>query len=58
MWTASYEHTNFQGMWGGKGGWGENFLRTSFFKFFFEGVPKQNRTPPPFLHPHLPSRQI
>ena len=54
MWTASYEHTNFQG----GGGWGENFLRTSFFKFFFEGVPKQNRTPPPFLHPHLPSRQI
>ena len=47
-------YTNFQGIWGGGV---KNFLRTSF-KFFFEGAPVQNRTPPPFLHPPLPSRQI
>ena len=35
----------------GRGGWVENFLRTSF-EFFFECVPIQNRTPPP-LPPNL-----
>ena len=38
--------------------WVDHFLHTSFFKLFFEGVLIQNQTPPPFLHPPLPSGQI